>query len=109
MSDLYPRFLSWGQFKSKDEKTPDVIECAILDEDTFETEYGICINVKIDNEIRAINLYSFGSANRSLLIHWNEAKKNGKITTGRKFKILTWLGISQRNKDRKIRRFKLVF
>ena len=88
---------------------PDVIECIILDEDTFETEYGICINVKIDNENRAINLYNFGSVNRSLLTQWNEAKKNGKIKQGNKFKILTWMGISQRNKDRKIRRFKLVF
>ena len=109
MSDLYPRFLSWGEFKSKDEKTPDVIECTILDEDTFETEYGICINVKIDNEIRAINLYNFGSSNRSLLTQWNEVKKNGKIKQGNKFKILTWMGNSQSNKDRKIRRFKLVF
>ncbi len=109
MSDLYPRFLQWGQFKSNDEKNPDEIQCTVLDEDTFETEYGICINVKIDNEIRAISLYSFNSLNKSLLTQWNEAKKNGKIKQGKKFKILTWIGISQTNKDRKIRRFKLVF
>jgi len=109
MSDLYPRFLTWGQFKSKDEKNPDVIQCIVSDEETFETEYGICINVRVNNEISAINLYSFGSANRSLLTQWNEAKKKGKIKQGKKFKILTWMGISQRNKDREIRRFKLVF
>ena len=108
MSDLYPRFLQWGEFKSKDEKNPDIIQCIVSDADTFETEYGICINVKIDNEIRAINLYSFGSANRSLLSQWDEAKKNRKIKQGNKFKLLTWMGISQRNKDREIRRFKLV-
>ncbi len=109
MSDLYPRFLSWGAFKSKDEKNPDVIECSVHDEETFETQYGICINVKIDNEIKAVNLYSFDSANKSLLIQWNEAKKKGKIKRGREFKILTWMGISQRNKDRKIRRYELGF
>ena len=108
MSDLYPRFLSWGQFASKDEKNPDVIQCIVSDEDTFETEYGICINVKIDNEIRALNLYNFGSANRSLITQWNEAKKKGKIRKGKALKILTWMDTSQRNKDRKIRRFKLV-
>jgi len=109
MSDLYPRFLQWGKFTSRDEKNPDVIQCKVHDEDTFETEYGICINVKIQNEIKAINLYSFGSANRSLLTQWNDAKQQGKIKQGRDFKILTWMGISTRNKDREIRRFKLVF
>lgn len=109
MNDLYPRFLQWGKFTSKDENHADIIQCEIHEEDTFETEYGICINVKIDDEIRAINLFSFGSANRSLLTQWNEAKKKGKIKQGKEFKILTWLGVSQRNKDRVIRRFKLVF
>ena len=109
MSDLYPRFLQWGKFTLKDENNPDVIKCQIHDEDTFETEYGICINVKIDNEIRAINLYSFGSANRSLLTQWNDAKQKGKIKQGIEFKIRTWKGISKTNKDREIRRFKLVF
>lgn len=109
MSDLYPRFLHWGNYTSKDEKNPDVIQCIVHEKDTFETEYGICINVKIDNEIRAINLYSFNSVNRSLLTQWNDNKKKGKITLGRKFKILTWMGISQRNKDRNIRRYKLIF
>ena len=109
MSDLYPRFLHWGNYKSNDEKNPDTINCTVYEKEIFETEYGICINVKIDNEIRAINLYSFNSVNRSLLTQWNDAKKKGKITIGKKFKILTWMGISQRNKDRNIRRFKLIF
>ena len=109
MSDLYPRFLSWGSFMSNDEGNPDEIKCTVDDEETFETEYGICINVKIDNEIRAINLYNFGSANRSLLNQWNDAKKQGKIKQGRKFKIQTWLGVSKKNQDRQIRRFNLLF
>lgn len=109
MSDLYPRFLQWGKFMSKDENNPDVIQCQIHEEDTFETEYGICINVKIDNEIRAINLFSFGSQNRSLLTQWNDVKQKGKIKQGIEFKILTWKGISKTNKDREIRRFKLIF
>jgi len=109
MSDLYPRFLQWGQYTSKDEKNPDVIQCTILEDDTFETEYGICVNVKIDNEKRAITLHSFNSQNRSLITQWTDAKKNGKIRRDRKFKLVTWKGISKRNKDREIRRFKLIF
>lgn len=109
MSDLYPRFLHWGNYTSKDEKNPDIIQCTIQDEETFETEYGTCVNVKVDNEIRALTLYNFSSANRSLITQWTDAKKEGKIKQGKKFKLVTWLGISKRNKDREIRRFKLVF
>ena len=109
MSDLYPIFLHWGKFTSKDEKNPDVLHCIILETETFETEYGICANVKVDNERWAITLHSFNSQNRSLITQWNDAKKKGKIKQGRKFKILTWMGISQRNKDRNIRRYKLIF
>lgn len=109
MSDLYPRFLQWGNYKSKSEKNPDAIHCTVHDVDIFETEYGICINVKIENEIRAINLYSFNSQNRSLITQWTDAKKKGKIKQCKKFRILTWMGISQRNKDRNIRRYKLIF
>jgi len=109
MSDLYPRFLQWGKYISKDEKNPDVLHCTILEPETFETEYGICANVKVDNEIWAITLHSFNSANRSLITQWTDAKNKGKLKRGKKFKLLTWMGVSQKNKDRNIRRFKLVF
>jgi len=109
MSDLYPRFLHWGKYTSNDEKNPDVLHCTILEPETFETEYGICVNVKVDNEIWAITLHSFNSLNRSLITQWTDAKNKGKLKRGKKFKLLTWMGISQKNKDRNIRRFKLVF
>lgn len=109
MSEFYYRFFNWSRCTSKDEKNPDILNCTILEEDTFETEYGTCVVVKIDNEIWAITLYNFGSANRSLITQWAEAKKKGKIKRDRKFKLITWMGISKRNKDREIRRSKLVF
>ena len=105
----YPRFLKWGAFTSKDEKNPDVLEWLVTDTDTFDTEYATCVNAKINNEIRAVPLYNFSSANKSLLNLWNDGIKKNKIQKYVQFKLLTWLGVSKNNKDRKIRRYKIIF
>ena len=105
----YPRFLRWGEFTSRDEKNPDILEWEVIETDTFETEYGICVNAEINNEIRAVPLHNFSSANKSLLNLWNDAIKKNKIQKYSKFQLHTWLGKSIKNKDRTIRRFKIIF
>lgn len=110
MSDtLYPPFLKWGEYKSKDEQNPDVLNWEVIADTTFETEYGICTNAKINGEEKSVSLYSFNSPNKQLLLLWNDAVKEEKIKPGVKFKLLSWKGQSKTNKDREIRRFKLVF
>lgn len=103
----FPPFLHWGDYKSKDEKQPDVLNAEIQETETFETEYGINARVKVDGIEKAIPLHSFASKNKQLLQNWNDAIKRGNIKAGKKFKILTWLGISKNNFP--IRRFELVF
>lgn len=104
---LFPPFLHWGDYKSKDEKQPDVLNLEIQETETFETEYGINARVKVDGIEKAIPLHSFASKNKQLLQKWNDAMKKEKIQVGKKFKILTWLGISKNRNP--IRRFELVF
>ncbi len=48
MSDLYPPFLKWGDYKSKDDKNPDILHIEVLDTVTFETEYNICVRAMVD-------------------------------------------------------------
>ncbi len=107
---LFPPFLKWGQYKSKDEKNPDVLNFEALETDTFETEYSI--NVKVlkesDGEWNETNipLHSFESKNKQLYTLWHSAVTSNKITAGKKFSIKTWLGISKNKFP--IRRFELV-
>jgi hypothetical protein len=104
---LYPEFLKWSKYTSKDEEHPDILNVKVLETETFETEYTINVRAEVDGIETIIPLHSFESKNKQLLQLWNDAVKNEKIKIGRKFKIRTWLGIS-RNKF-PIRRFELVF
>lgn len=104
---IFPPFLHWGDYKSKDEKNPDVLKIEVLETESFETIYGMNVRAKVDGIEYAVPLHNFASKNKQLLQKWNEAMKKGKIQVGKKFKILTWLGISK-NKN-PIRRFELVF
>ena len=36
---LFPPFLKWGKYTSKDSDSPDVLEISPLELETFETEY----------------------------------------------------------------------
>ena len=109
MSDesSFPPFLKWGSYTSKDEKIPNVLQVEPQEIDTFETEYSINVNVKVDGIEMAMPLHSFESKNKQLLQKWNDGVRNKKIQVGKKFKLHTWLGTSRNN--RPIRRFELVF
>jgi len=104
---LYPPFLKWGEYKSKDSKNPDILHVEVLDTETFETEYGICIRAIVDELEVNISLHNFGSKNQQLLDIWQQNVTSGKIVQGKKFKIKTWLGTSKNKHP--IRRFELVF
>ena len=107
MSDSsFPSFYRWGQNKSVDEATPDVIVVEPTEVETFETEYTINFKGLIDGTEYAIPLQSFESKNKQLLQKWNDAMNNAKIQVGKKFKIKTWKATSKNN--RPIRRFELV-
>ena len=107
---LFPPFLKWGQYQSKDEKKPDVIKIKVKDHDTFETEFSVNVEVEIyeKNEWSDINipLKSHESKNNALLNLWTRATKEGKIKEGDIVFIRTYLGKSRNN--RPIRRFSLA-
>ncbi|MBM3911014.1 MAG: hypothetical protein FJ356_05140 [Thaumarchaeota archaeon] len=104
---LYPPFLKWGDYTSKDEKHPDILNIEVLETETFETEFSINVRAKVDGIEKIIPLHSFQSKNKQLLQLWTDAVKNRKVKVGKKFKIKTWLGTSKNNNP--IRRFELVF
>ena len=109
MSDTssFPPFVHWGDYKSEDEKNPDVLKVEPQEIDTFETEFSINVNVKVDGVEMAMPLHSFESPNKQLLQKWNDGVTNKKIKVGKSFKLHTWLGTSRNN--RSIRRFELIF
>jgi hypothetical protein len=104
---LYPPFLKWGDYHSKDEKNPDLLKVEVLETETFETEFSTNIRAKVDGVEKIIPLHNFESNNKQLLQKFTDAIKKGKIKVGKKFKIKTWLGVSKNNFP--IRRFELVF
>ncbi len=103
----FPPFLKWGSYTSHSEKNPNELEVEPQEIDTFETEYSINVNAKIDRIEMAVPLQSFESNNRQLLQKWQEGISKKKIQVGKKFKLRTWLGTSKNNFP--IRRFELVF
>lgn len=108
--DLTP-FIKIGEYTSKNETKPDILELRSEGPETFETEYSTCafVRQKVNGkfEKRIISLHAHDSRNISLLNGWNNAVKKGNLKKGRKFKFMTWLGVSRNN--RPIRRWKLVF
>jgi len=109
VSDIYPPFLKWGDYKSKDGKNPDIVVIDPIELETFETEFGINVRAKVNEIELNIPLQNFSSNNRQLFEKWNNALKENKIRVGKKFDLKTWKEQSTRNKDREIRRFELVF
>lgn len=106
---IFPRFLKWGDYTSQDEENPDVIKCQVVETQTFQTKYAVCANVIVDNEYVSLSLHNFSSVNQSLLSLWNKGVAKNKIKVDSKFQLHTWLEQSTQNKDRKIRRYKLIF
>ena len=105
----YPLFLKWGEYTSHDVKKPDILEWIVTETDTFETKYAICVNARINNELRSVSLHSFNSLNKILLNLWNAGVRTNKIKPNVKFQLATWLEQSKTHKDRHIRRFRIIF
>lgn len=106
MSETYSSFLKWGDYHSKDENNPDVLEIEPQEMETFETEYSINARVKVNGEEKIIPLQSFTSNNKQLHILWSKYSQMGKIKIGKKFKLKTWLGLSKNKFP--IRRYEVV-
>jgi len=101
-------FLKWGDYKSSDEKNPDVIEMLIVESEPFETTYST--NIKADvagSGKQIIPLHNFESANKGLLNEFSRLWKKGKIKDGSSIVVSTWLGVSTRNAEKKLRRWKI--
>lgn len=111
MSTTNISFIKWGDYRSQDEKIPDKLELETVNTETFETEYSVNVTVKQkfrENwEERILPLKSHDSNNHQLLQQWNQAKKEGKLESGKRFYIYTYLGLSKNR--RAIRRYDLTF
>ena len=110
MSDsLFPPFLKWGQYKSKDKDQPDIIKIRVKELETFETEYSINVEGEIYTNKEwssiAIPLKGHESKNSSLLNQWIRGGKDDMIKIGDELRIETYLDKSRNN--RPIRRFSL--
>lgn len=103
----YPPFLKLGNYKSVDVASPDKLECEVTDVDTFETEYGINVNITVDGQAVALPLHNFNSKNTSLLKLWTDNVQKGRIKKGVKFNLYTYLGKSRN--DRPIRKWRMEF
>ena len=107
MSESFPPFLKWGKYTSEDQINPDKISIQVIETETFETEYGVNVNVIIDGIEMVLPLQNFNSLNTALLKLWNNNIKNKKIKKSAKFILCTHLGLSKNN--RKIRRWVMEF
>ena len=80
----------------------------IVDVEPFTTTYSTNIKAEVDDKgLYIIPLHNFESANKSLLTEFSKMWKSGKIKDGSSVKVNTWLGVSTRNPDKKLRRWKI--
>jgi len=101
-------FLHWGEYKSSDEKNPDVLHLVIAAAEPFATTYSTNIKAEIkDKGLHIIPLHNFESANKALLNEFSKMWKSGKIKDGSSVIVHTWLGVSTRNAEKKLRRWKI--
>ena len=106
-SSLTP-FFHWGDCKSNDEKNPDVLRIVVVEAEPFATAYSTNIKAEIDGKgLHIIPLHNFESANKALLNEFSKLWRGQKIKDGSSVKIKTWLGVSTRNADKKLRRWKI--
>ena len=102
-------FLHWGEYKSKDQNNPDVIHLKVVDAEPTATTYSMNIDAEVDGKgLHKIPLHNFESANKALLNTWTKLWREHKIKDGSSIEIHTWLGISTRNADKTIRRWKVI-
>ena len=101
-------FFHWGECKSHDQESPDVIRLAVVEAEPFATTYSTNIKADIqDKGLHIIPLHNFESANKGLLNEFSKMWKSGKIKDGSSIEIKTWLGVSTRNAEKKLRRWKI--
>jgi len=106
-SSLIP-FFKWGDCKSNDADNPDVVTMLIMEAEPFETTYSTNIKADVDGiGMRIVPLHNFDSANKGLLKEFSNLWKAGKIKDGSKIEVRTWVGVSTRNADKKLRRWKI--
>ena len=106
-SSLTP-FLHWGDYKSETESNPDVNQMLIMEAEPFATTYSTNIKADVESQgMRIIPLHNFESANKGLLNEFSKLWKQGKIKDGSRIEVKTWLGVSTRNADKKLRRWKI--
>ncbi len=61
-------FFHWGECKSHDQESPDVIRLAVVEAEPFVTTYSTNIKADIqDKGLFIIPLHNFESANKGLL------------------------------------------
>ena len=106
-------FINWGQYKSRDPKKPDVLDVQISDLELFQTTYTLNARVNHKDSYgqwheRNLPIKSNDSKNFGLLKLWEEAFHKGWLRLNGHVRIKTWFEKSKRNKDRKIRRYKLI-
>ena len=106
-SSLTP-FFHWGECKSSDQNNPDELHLVVTEAEPFETTYSTNIKAEVDDKgLYIIPLHNFESANKALLNEFSKMWKSGKIKDGSSVKVNTWLGVSTRNPDKKLRRWKI--
>ena len=92
-------FFHWGTLKSKDETKPDKLKLK-LTQGMWETKFSPCISaIHLEQEKH------FGLQYPSLKRLVEEALKNGSLSVGKEFQIITWLGISKTDNTKTPRRF----
>ncbi len=108
----WPPFLKWGQYKSTDENSPDILTMRVKDTEPFPTKYSTNVNAKLQYGQEwtdvIIPLKSHESNNASLLTQWQMYVKKGLLKEGKELVIKTWLGTSMRT-GKPIRRFAFEF
>ena len=102
-------YIKWGDYTSKDETNPDILDIKVSDLDTFETEYSVNVQIllKVEDklECRNLPLKSHTSKNASLLNMWKKEVREKRIKKDARIKLETWLGESKNGFP--IRRFNL--
>lgn len=106
---LYPPFLKWGNYHSKDKENPDILKVEVLETETFETEFATNLRAMVDGIEVNIPLHNFESKNKQLLMKFLDAQRKGKIRVGTKFKLKTWKEAHPKKKGFEIRRYELGF
>ena len=99
-------FFHWGECKSTDENNPDEIICIVVDGEPQPTTYSTNIDVDIQGKgLHKIPLHNFESKNKALLSLFSKLWREQKIKDGSSIVIKTWVGISTRDANRKLRRW----